>query len=156
MLSWTVGKITSVFYKTKALYFNVFYSRKVSLRARFYGKGIILRGRDITIGENTTINNYVILNAIHSKITIGKNCRLSDGVKIVAVGLNHERKHVAKEVVIGDNVQLGTGSIVLFGVMIGKNSIISAGAVVSTDIPENVVAVCLPARVVKSTDDFGK
>lgn len=48
---------------------------------------------------------------------------------------------------IGDNVRLDGGAIVLPGVSIGDNSVIGAGAVVTKDIPANVVAVGNPARV---------
>jgi len=50
----------------------------------------------------------------------------------------------------GENVWLGGGVIVLPGVTIGDNSVIGAGAVVTKDVPANVVAVGNPARVVRS------
>ena len=50
---------------------------------------------------------------------------------------------------IGKNVWLGAGAIVLPGVTIGDNSVIGAGAVVSRDIPANVVAVGVPCRVLR-------
>lgn len=56
----------------------------------------------------------------------------------------------AKPIVIGDNVWLGGGAIIMPGVTIGENSVIGAGAVVTKDIPANVVAVGNPARVIRS------
>ncbi|GHE20262.1 hypothetical protein GCM10017767_07830 [Halomonas urumqiensis] len=56
-------------------------------------------------------------------------------------------------ITIEDNVWLGGGVIVLAGVTIGENSVIGAGAVVTKDIPANVVAVGNPARVIKALDD---
>jgi serine acetyltransferase len=53
---------------------------------------------------------------------------------------------------IADNVWIGDSAIVCKGVSIGKNSIIGAGAVVSRDIPENVIAAGNPAVVVRSLD----
>lgn len=54
----------------------------------------------------------------------------------------------ANPITIGDNVWLGGGVIVCPGVTIGHNTVVGAGAVVSGDLPANVVAVGNPARVV--------
>ena len=53
---------------------------------------------------------------------------------------------------IGDNVWLGGGAIVLPGVTIGENTVVGAGSVVTRDLPANVVAVGNPARVVRSLE----
>ncbi|NED55599.1 sugar O-acetyltransferase, partial [Micromonospora aurantiaca] len=55
----------------------------------------------------------------------------------------------AQPIVIEDNVWLGGGAIVLPGVTIGTNSVIGAGAVVTKDVPPNVVAVGNPAKVIR-------
>ena len=54
-----------------------------------------------------------------------------------------------KDVHIGENVWIATGSIILPGVTIGKNSVIGAGSVVTRDIPEGVLALGNPCRVVR-------
>ena len=54
-----------------------------------------------------------------------------------------------KPINIGDNVWLGANVTVLPGVTIGKNSVIGAGSIVTKDIPENVVAVGNPCKVVR-------
>lgn len=56
----------------------------------------------------------------------------------------------AQAVRIGRNVFIGTGAILLKGAQVGDNSVIGAGSVVSSSIPENVVAVGIPCRVLKS------
>ena len=58
-----------------------------------------------------------------------------------------------KPVHIGKNVWIGSGSIVLGGVTIGDNAVIGAGSVVTKDIPENMIAVGSPARVIRSIYD---
>ena len=58
----------------------------------------------------------------------------------------------ADRVKIGDNTWIGGGSIILNGVTIGKNTVIGAGSVVTKDIPDNVVAVGNPCRVIKRLD----
>lgn len=55
-----------------------------------------------------------------------------------------------KDVVIGRNVFVGTGSIILKGTVIGDNTVIGAGSVVSGTIPADVIAGGNPCRVIKS------
>ncbi len=54
------------------------------------------------------------------------------------------------EITIKKNSHIGAGTIILKGVTIGENAIIGAGAVVTKDIPANVVAVGIPAKVIKN------
>ena len=58
----------------------------------------------------------------------------------------------ASPIVIGENVWLGGGAIVLPGISIGSNSVVGAGAVVTRDLPENVVAVGNPARILRKVE----
>lgn len=53
------------------------------------------------------------------------------------------------KVVIGNNVWLGSGVVVLKGVEIGKNSLIGAGSIVTKSIPPNCIAAGNPARVIR-------
>lgn len=55
---------------------------------------------------------------------------------------------------IGDNVFISKGCIILPGTTIGSNVIIGAGAVIAKDIPDNVVVVGNPPRVLYSYDEF--
>jgi len=55
---------------------------------------------------------------------------------------------------VGSNVFLGFGVVVLPGVTVGDNVVVGAGAVVSRDIPSNCVAAGIPARPIKSIDDY--
>ena len=51
---------------------------------------------------------------------------------------------------IGKNVWIGSNSTICPGVTIGDNAVIGAGSVVTKDVPENMVAVGVPAKVIKS------
>lgn len=57
---------------------------------------------------------------------------------------------------VGNNVFIGNNVIVLPGVTIGDNVVIGAGAVVAKDIPSNSVAAGVPARVIKSIDEYAE
>lgn len=112
---------------------------------------------EIIIGENTRING----SCIHARerIKIGKNCLIAANCQIIDSN-GHDicpenpsfRIHTtgnSKAVIIGDNVWIGTGSIILPGVTIGDGSIIGAGSVVTKSIPENTLAAGNPAKVIK-------
>ncbi|WP_431609958.1 DapH/DapD/GlmU-related protein [Chryseobacterium sp. 'Rf worker isolate 10'] len=62
----------------------------------------------------------------------------------------NEGLEYAHPIKVGNNVWLGGNVVVLPGVSIGNNSVIGAGSVVTKDIPENVVAVGNPCKVVKN------
>ena len=86
-------------------------------------------------------------------IIIGSNCLITHGCVILSH--DHTADILKKDkseflTVINDNVFIGVNSIVLPGVTIGKNSIIGAGSVVSSDIPEFSVACGNPAKVIRS------
>ena len=94
-------------------------------------------------------------------ITIGKNVYITDGCKFITHdgGTLILRQYVpdleiTKPIVVGDNVYFGNNVIVLPGVTIGSNVIVGAGAVVTKDIPDNSVAVGVPAKVIKTLDEY--
>lgn len=112
-------------------------------------------GKNIFIGNNFTGNyNLTILDI--REVYIGDNVMIGPNTLITTVG--HplsplgRRQHlaVAKPVRIGNDVWIGGNVTVLPGVTIGTNVVIGAGAVVTKDIPDNCVAVGVPARVIKS------
>lgn len=96
-------------------------------------------------------------------ITLGSNVHITDGVKFETHdgGTLIFRKQISdleitKPIVVGNNVYIGNNVIILPGVTIGNNVVIGAGAIVSKDIPNNSIAVGIPARVIKTTDEYLK
>ena len=112
-------------------------------------------GYNIEIGENFYANFGCIILDVN-KVKIGNNVLLAPNVQIYTAA--HpidptERltgKEYAKPIVIGNNVWVGGGTIICPGVKIGDNVTIGAGSVVTKDIPDNVIAVGNPCRVIKS------
>jgi acetyltransferase-like isoleucine patch superfamily enzyme len=90
------------------------------------------------------------------EITIGDSCMIANNVYITDNDwhdiYNRASTGKPKPVHIENNVWLGDSVIVCKGVTIGENSVIGAGAVVTKDIPVNVVAAGNPAKVVKELD----
>ena len=95
------------------------------------------------IGEGTIIGYQGIGVVIHKRCVIGKNCHISQNVTLGGTSGLYEVP------VVGDNVEIGAGANIIGPVHIGNNVIIGAGAVVITNIPDNSVAVGVPAKVVK-------
>ncbi|MGB0467669.1 MAG: sugar O-acetyltransferase [Pontibacterium sp.] len=111
-------------------------------------------GYNIQVGKNFYANHQcIILDA--AEVIIGDNVMLGPGVQISTTEhpLNTEQRlqglTIARPVHIGDNVWIGMGAQILSGVSIGTNSVIAAGAVVTKDIAENVLAAGVPACVVR-------
>lgn len=95
--------------------------------------------RGAKIGSGFKIYHFsgIIINPL---AIIGKNCTMRQGVTI---GNKNELEDVP---VIGDNVDFGAGSIVLGSIIIGNNVTIGANAVVIKDVPDNHIAVGVPAK----------
>lgn len=92
---------------------------------------------------------------------MGNNVHITDGVKFITHdGGTLLYRHlipdleITKPIVVGDNVYIGNNVIILPGVTIGSNVVIGAGAIVSRDIPDNSVAVGVPARAIKTADEY--
>jgi len=113
-------------------------------------------GSHVHMGSNIYANfNLTLVDDGH--IYVGDWVKFGPNVTIVTAGhpvLPELRKDPAlqfnKDVHIEECVWIGAGVIVLPGVTIGKNSVIGAGSIVTRDIPENVVAVGNPCRVLRS------
>jgi maltose O-acetyltransferase len=86
---------------------------------------------------------------IGDDVQMGPNVQLLTATHPIEPGPRRNKWEAAEPIVIGDNVWLGGGVIVCPGVTIGENTVVGAGAVVTRDLPANVVAVGSPARVIK-------
>lgn len=111
-------------------------------------------GCNIFVGENFFANfNLTILDEAH--VTIGDNVFIGPNVNIFTAchPIEAESRNTgvewAEPVTIGDNVWIGGGATLLPGVRIGNNTVIGAGAVVTRDIPDNVVAGGNPAKIIR-------
>ena len=111
---------------------------------------------ELKIGKYCLITPGVRIMAAES-IEIGDACMFAHGAYISDAdwhGIYDRSEPVGntKPIILKDNVWIGDSAIVCKGVTIGENSIIGAGAVVTKNIPANVVAAGNPAKVVKNLD----
>jgi maltose O-acetyltransferase len=112
----------------------------------------VFPGGRLEIGDRTSIN-YGADFAVTGLVSIGADCRIGTHVIILDNDFHElgdrSRRPAAKPVRIENGVWIGNRSIVMPGVTIGANSVIGAGSVVVTDIPEGSLAMGNPARVIK-------
>jgi UDP-2-acetamido-3-amino-2,3-dideoxy-glucuronate N-acetyltransferase len=116
------------------------------------------------IGKNTKIDSYVY---IEEGVTIGDNCKIRPFVFIPTGVVIEDNVFIAPNVTftndkhprargewtllntrVKKNASIGAGSTIVPGVEIGENALIGAGSVVTRNIPDNAIAVGIPARVV--------
>ena len=114
------------------------------------------KGGTIRIGARTTIGSNSVIVAtdgahIGEAVMLAGGCYVSAGAYAVDGGgpMMDQPMYSRGPIVIGDGAWLGTCAIVLDGANVGSGAVIGAGAVVNCDIPENSIAVGVPARVVR-------
>ena len=116
------------------------------------------KGASIVIGSGCGISNSTIYS--RKSIAIGDRVLLGGGVKIYdtdfhSLESSHRGTHldkantVCKSVVIGNDVFIGAGTIVLKGITIGDKSIVGAGSVVTCDIPSGEIWAGNPAKKIR-------
>lgn len=113
-------------------------------------------GKHTKIGKNVFINfDCVFLDL--GGITIEDNVLIAPKVCLLSEGhpFSPQERHslVPKPIHIKKNAWIGAGATILPGVTIGENAIIAAGAVVSKDVPDNVVVGGIPAKIIKTIDN---
>ncbi len=109
----------------------------------------------ITVGDNNHFSNNISVVA-NERITIGNRCLLGDLVAIYDCDFHemnpltrHQGSGPTAPVSIGDNVWIGSRSIILKGVTVGDNSVIAAMSLVNKPVPPNCVVGGVPARIIK-------
>lgn len=112
-------------------------------------------GKNIHVGKNVFINSGCRFQD-QGGITIGDGVLI--GHNVVLATLNHDidpRKRSTlhpEAIAIGNNVWIGANATVVPGVTIGDGAVIAAGAVVTKDVPANVIAGGVPAKIIKKIE----
>ncbi len=134
-------KIRSSNSEDKAALYRKYFGIKIGKNVRFTGSPswgsepyLIKIGDDVTITQDVTFHTH-------------------DG----GVGLFRKEYpgiNIFGRIDVGNNVFIGSKVIILPGVTIGNNVVIATGSVVSKDIPSNSVVAGIPAKVIKSIEDY--
>lgn len=138
-----IFRASSFFYKNIPIFGNFFSIILEYINRIIYSVDI---SRKAIIGSGFVIQHGIGL-VIGSKVVIGNNCRIFNGVnlgnKYVGTGINLQPK-------IGDNVIIGAGAKCLGGIVIGDNVVIGANSVVLKSIPNYSTCVGIPAKIIKN------
>ena len=104
------------------------------------GKNLFIdHGMGVVIGETSEIGNNV---TIYHNVTLGG----------IAPSINsNDQRNTKRHPTLEDNVVIGSGAQILGPIIIKKNSLIGANAVVTKDVPENAVMIGIPAKNVGTT-----
>jgi acetyltransferase-like isoleucine patch superfamily enzyme len=113
-------------------------------------------GSRIVIGEGTTFNQVGVSMHEAGQITFGRGCMLSTDIHMDVSDMHPiydrysgERLNPPQDIRLGDRVWLGSRVLVLKGADIGSGTVVGAGAMVAGALPQNVLAIGSPARVVR-------
>ena len=113
--------------------------------------------KKLTVGSVTFINAQCFLE-LTSEIHIGKSVALAEQVMVLTsshkIGSSSHRSGAlfVKPVKIGDGCWIGARAVIFPGVTIGNGSIVAAGAVVTKDVPENVLVGGVPAKIIRELE----
>ncbi len=146
----------------KFLEFDVGFTTGYNCRLEMFGSNFEL-DKKLIIGKNCKIGDNVHI-AASEKVIIGDNCLMASKIYISDISHGNysgdndhsspyispdDRKLYSKPIIIGKNVWLGENVCVLMGVNIGNGCIIGANSVVNKSIPDNCIAVGVPAKIIK-------
>ncbi len=119
--------------------------------------------KGVKVGGNCEFHQRIFWGSEPFLITIGDNVRITNDVKFIThdggiwvLRNNNLLTNSDKfgKITVGNNVHIGMNSIIMPGVNIGNNVVIGCGAVVTKDIPDNSVAVGVPAKVIETIDEY--
>lgn len=122
------------------------------------------RNKGAIIGEDCYIYSGANLGSEPYLVKIGNHVRINSSVQFVThdggvwvlrgIMADLSKADLFGTITVGDNVHIGSGAILMPGVKIGHNCIIGCGAIVTKNIPDNSVAVGVPAKVIESISDY--
>jgi acetyltransferase-like isoleucine patch superfamily enzyme len=110
---------------------------------------VVQHTRGFELGYKTDIGAFTYINAQHGVIIedfvqIGSHC------SIYSISTIDNKKGMVK---LKENCKIGSHTVVMPGVTVGKNSIVGACSFVNSDIPDNAVAAGVPAKVIGEVDE---
>lgn len=118
-------------------------------------------GRHLHLGSNVYANfNLTLVDDGHiyigDRVLIGPNVTIATANHPVNAELRAKGLQYTRDVHVGDNTWIGAGVVIVPGIRIGANCVIGAGSIVTKDIPDNVVAVGNPCRVLRTIGEHDR
>lgn len=159
-------KIVSMILRMMQLFrrMEIWHCKQVAMKTvKMYGDGLYVGGitkltSNTTLGRKVSFNgmiingggNVIIGNNFHSGVECLMICQIHNYDK--GSKIPYDSTYIFQDIIIEDNVWLGSRVIVLGGVTIGEGAIIQAGSVVVSNIPKYAIAGGHPAKVFKYRD----
>lgn len=144
--------------KKKIVNFRIKYAKSPAQRAK-----LIKDKLEISIGSGCEVYDDVSFGSEAYLIKIGNNVRITKGVKFIThdggvwvvrnTGIAKDAD-IFGEIKIGNNVHIGINAVIMPGVTIGDNVIVGVGAVVTKDVPANTIVGGVPAKSIKSIEEY--
>jgi len=103
----------------------------------------------LVLGFKTDIGAFTYINAQHG-VEIGDYVQLGSHCSVYSVSTIDGK---TGKVILKQNCKIGSHSVIMPGVTVGENSIVGAFSFVNKDIPDNVIAMGVPARVIKRINE---
>ncbi len=123
-----------------------------------------LRTQGMVIGNDCNIAKSAIFGNEPWLVKLGNGVRITKNVQFVThdggiwtlrrMGLVDQEAVSYGNIIVGDNCNISWNVVIMPGVRIGNNCVIGTGAIVTKDIPDNSVAVGIPARVVETIQEY--
>lgn len=119
------------------------------------------RLRGVTIGKDCLIGVFVLIDGVYpERVIIGEHVIIASRCNLIVhhrdlsdyagdEDLINKKGYVVESIIIEDNVLIGSDSVILPGVRIGKGSVVGAGSVVTKDVPPNTFVAGVPAKIIK-------
>jgi acetyltransferase-like isoleucine patch superfamily enzyme len=127
--------------------------------AEFRPGAIAVTCSQISIGEKVVIRpNTMLFADSDAKIIIEDNVLMGSGIHIYVgnhrydmsgVPIIEQGHYPSKDVVVKEGAWIGANAMLLSGVIVGNNSVVGAGSVVTKSVPDNVVVAGNPAKIIK-------
>jgi sugar O-acyltransferase (sialic acid O-acetyltransferase NeuD family) len=130
-------------------FFNAIHPSAIITDSAILGEGNII-GANVIVNSNAKIGNHIILN---NNAIIEHDTIIEDGANISPMVL------IGGRVVIKEKAFLGMGSVIMPRISIGRKSVVGGGSVVTRNVPEEVMVLGSPARILLKIDknfDWGK
>ncbi len=104
---------------------------------------LVRHKKNLKLGYKTDIGAFTYINALNG-VVIEDNVQIGSHCSLYSVSTIDDKQG---EIILKRNCKIGSHSVIMPGVAIGENSVIGAFSFVNKDIPANVVAFGVPAKV---------
>jgi maltose O-acetyltransferase len=132
---------------------------KIAEDSLIYSSTEVLGLIKLDVESSVFVGHRTLFMGGESTIKIGKNCDISSNVSLICgsheIGdsLRRAGKGISKDIIVGDGVWIGYGSLILGGVTIEDGAIIAAGSVVNKSVPRNTIYGGVPAKEIRKIGD---